>query len=173
MTYSSPGIGTTPHLSGELFKRMAGIELIHVPYRGAGAGATTDAIAGRVDSAINTTGSLLQTVRSGQLRGLAVTTLKRFPTAPELPTIAESGIPGFDVSSWYALFVPAKTPPEIIARLNAVTVTALSEPAVRAKFELLGVVVESSTPEALGALLQSEIDKWGPIIKAAGISTSN
>jgi len=173
VTYSSPGIGTTPHLSGELFKRMAGIELIHVPYRGAGAGATTDAIAGRVDSAINTTGSLLQTVRSGQLRGLAVTTLKRFPTAPELPTIAESGIPGFDVSSWYALFVPAKTPPEIIARLNAVTVTALSEPAVRAKFELLGVVVESSTPEALGALLQSEIDKWGPIIKAAGISTSN
>src|SRR5262252_4919630 len=173
VTYSSPGIGTAPHLSGELFKRMAGIELIHVPYRGAGAGAITDTIAGRVDSTINTTGSLLQTVRSGQLRGLAVTTLKRFPTAPDLPTIAESGIPGFDVSSWYALFVPAKTPPEIIARLNAAAVTALSEPAVRAKFELLGVVVESSTPEALGALLQSEIDKWGPIIKAAGISTSN
>jgi tripartite-type tricarboxylate transporter receptor subunit TctC len=81
------------------------------------AGAITDTIAGRVDSAINTTGSLLQTVRSGQLRGLAVTTLKRFPTAPELPTIAESGVPGFDVSSWYALFVPAKTPSEIIARL--------------------------------------------------------
>jgi len=173
VTYSSPGIGTTPHLSGELFKRMAGIELIHVPYRGAGAGAITDAIAGRVDAAINTTGSLLQTVRSGQLRGLAVTTLKRFPTTPELPTIAESGVPGFDVSSWYALFVPAKTPPEIIARLNAATVTALSEPAVRARFEPLGVVVETSTPEGLGTLLQSEIDKWGPIIKAAGISPSN
>jgi len=173
VTYSSPGIGTTPHLSGELLKHMAGIELIPVPYRGAGAGAITDTIAGRVDSAINTSGSLLQTVRSGQLRGLAVTTLKRFPTAPELPTIAESGIPGFDVSSWYALFVPAKTPPEIIARLNAATVTALSEPAVRARFEPLGVVVESSTPEGLGALLQSEIDKWGPIIKAAGISASN
>jgi tripartite-type tricarboxylate transporter receptor subunit TctC len=173
VTYSSPGIGTTPHLSGELFKRMAGIELIHVPYRGAGAGAITDTIAGRVDSAFNTTGSLLQTVRSGQLRGLAVTTLKRFPTLPDLPTIAESGVPGFDVSSWYALFVPAKTPPEIIARLNAATVAALSEPAVRARFEPLGVVVESSTPEGLGALLQSEIDKWGPIIKAAGISASN
>jgi tripartite-type tricarboxylate transporter receptor subunit TctC len=112
-------------------------------------------------------------VRSGQLRGLAVTTLKRFPTAPELPTIAESGVPGFDVSSWYALFVPAKTPSEIIARLNAATVTALSEPAVRARFEPLGVVIESSTPEGLGALLQSEIDKWGPIIKAAGITASN
>jgi tripartite-type tricarboxylate transporter receptor subunit TctC len=173
VTYSSPGIGTTPHLSGELFKRMAGIELIHVPYRGAGAGAITDTIAGRVDSAFNTTGSLLQTVRSGQLRGLAVTTLKRFPTLPELPTIAESGVPGFDVSSWYGLFVPAKTPPEIIARLNAATVTALSEPAVRARFEPLGVVIESSTPEGLAALLQSEIDKWGPIIKAAGLSASN
>ena len=173
VTYSSPGIGTTPHLSGELLKRMAGIELVHVPYRGAGAGAITDVIAGRVDSAINTTGSLLQTVRSGQLRALAVTTRNRFPTAPELPTISESGVPGFDVSSWYALFVPAKTPAEIIAKLNAATVTALSEPAVRARFEPLGVVVESSTPEEMGALLQSEIDKWGPIIKAAGISASN
>ncbi|TMJ95652.1 MAG: hypothetical protein E6G74_21835 [Alphaproteobacteria bacterium] len=96
-----------------------------------------------------------------------------FPTAPELPTISESGVPGFDVSSWYALFVPAKTPAEIIAKLNAATVTALSEPAVRARFEPLGVVVESSTPEEMGALLQSEIDKWGPIIKAAGISASN
>src|ERR1700738_784830 len=143
------------------------------PYGGAGAGAITDTIAGRVDSAINTTASLRQPVRSGHLRGLAVTTLKRFPTAPELPTIAESGVPGFDVSSWYALFVPAKTPSEIIARLNAATVTALSEPAVRARFEPLGVVIESSTPEGLGALLQSEIDKWGPIIKPAGISASN
>jgi tripartite-type tricarboxylate transporter receptor subunit TctC len=173
VTYSSPGIGTTPHLSGELLKRMAGIELVHVPYRGAGAGAITDTIAGRIDSAINTTGSLLQTVRSGQLRGLAVTTAQRFPTAPELPTIAESGVPGFDVSSWYALFGPAKTPPDIIARLNAATVKALSESAVRARFEPLGVIVESSTPEGLGALLRSEIDKWGPIIKAAGISASN
>jgi tripartite-type tricarboxylate transporter receptor subunit TctC len=169
VTYSSPGIGTTPHLSGELFKRMAGIELTHVPYRGAAAGAVTDAIAGRVDAIFNTTGSLLQTVRTGQLRGLAVTTAQRFPTAPELPTIAESGVPGFDVSSWYALFMPAKTPADIIARINIATVAALSEPEVRAKFELLGVVVESSTPEALGALLKSEIEKWGPIIKAAGI----
>jgi tripartite-type tricarboxylate transporter receptor subunit TctC len=173
VTYSSPGIGTTPHLSGELFMRKAGIELVHVPYRGAGAGAITDTIAGRIDAAFNTTGSLLQTVRSGQLRGLAVTSAQRFPTAPELPTIAESGVPGFDVSSWYALFVPAKTPPDIIARLNAATVTALAESEVRTRFELLGAVVESSTPEGLGALLRSEIDTWGPIIKAAGISAAN
>jgi len=173
VTFSSPGIGTTPHLSGELFARMAGIELTHVPYRGAGAGAVTDTIAGRVDAIFNTTGSLLQTVRTGQLRGLAVTTARRFPTAPELPTVAESGVPGFDVSSWYALFMPARTPPDIIAKVNRATVTALSEPEVRAKFDLLGVVVESSTPEALGALLKSEIEQWGPIIKAAGIKPGN
>ena len=112
-------------------------------------------------------------MRTGQLRGLAVTTRDRFPTAPELPTIAESGVPGFDVSSWYSLWMPARTPPDIVAKVNAATVTALSEPAVRAKFELLGVVVESSTPEQLGALLRAEIDKWGPVIKAAGISSSN
>jgi tripartite-type tricarboxylate transporter receptor subunit TctC len=173
VTYSSPGIGTSPHLTGELFMRKAGIELVHVPYRGAGAGAITDAIAGRVDATFNTTGSVLQTVRSGQLRGLAVTTAQRFPTAPELPTIAESGIPGFDVSSWYALLVPAKTPPDIIAKLNAATVTALAEPAVRTRFETLGAIVESSTPQGLGALLRFEIEKWGPIIKAAGISAGN
>jgi tripartite-type tricarboxylate transporter receptor subunit TctC len=173
VTYSSPGIGTTPHLSGELFKRMAGIELTHVPYRGAAAGAVTDAIAGRVDAIFNTAASLLQTIRTGQLRALAVTTAQRFPTAPDLPTIAESGVPGFDVSSWYSLWMPAKTPPEIIAAVNAATVTALSEPAVLAKFEPLGVMVQSSTPEQLGALLRSEIDKWGPVIKDAGISASN
>jgi tripartite-type tricarboxylate transporter receptor subunit TctC len=172
VTFASPGIGTSPHLAGELFKRMAGIELTHVPYRGVAAGAMTDLIAGRVDSLFSTLGSLLQPVRTGQVHGLGVTTAQRFPTAPELPTIAES-VPGFDVSSWYALFVPAKTPAEIIGRLNAAIVTALSEPEVLAKFEPLGVIVESSTPEALGALLRSEIDKWGPIIKSAGISASN
>jgi tripartite-type tricarboxylate transporter receptor subunit TctC len=95
------------------------------------------------------------------------------PAVPELPTIAEAGVPGFDVSSWYALFMPAKTPADIIIKVNAATVTALSDPAVRAKFDSLGVVVESSTPQALGALLRSEIDKWGPVIKDAGISASN
>jgi tripartite-type tricarboxylate transporter receptor subunit TctC len=173
VTFASPGIGTSPHLSGELFKRMAGTELTHVPYRGAAAGAITDLIAGRVDSLFLTATSLLQPVRSGQMRGLAGTTAERFPTAPELPTIAESGVPGFDVSSWFALFAPAKTPRDIIGKLNVAAVTALSEPKVRAKFEPLGVLVESSTPEALGAVLRSEIDKWGPVIKAAGISAGN
>jgi tripartite-type tricarboxylate transporter receptor subunit TctC len=172
VTFASPGIGTTPHLSGELLKHLAGIEVTHVPYRGVAAGATTDLIAGRVDSLFSTAASLLQPVRTRQMRGLGVTTRERFPTAPELPSIAEV-LPGFDVSSWYSLWVPAKTPPDIIAKLNAATVAALSEPEVRAKFDPLGVIVESSTPEALLALLRSEIEKWGPIIKAAGISAGN
>ena len=134
------------------------------------AGGMSDLLAGRVDSMFNTTGSLLTTVRAGQLRALAVTTIERFPTTPELPTIAESGVPGFDVSSWYGLFAPAKTPPGIIKKISDTAVAALSDPAVRARLEPLGVLVVGSTPEALGALLKAETDKWGPIIKQAGIS---
>ena len=169
ITFASSGIGTSPHLAGELFKRMAGIEMTHVPYRGV-APAMNDLIPGRVDVMFNTIGGLLPQVRSGQVRGLAVSTAERFPTAMDLPTVAESGVPGFDVSAWYALFVPAKTPPDIIAKINADTAAALSDPAVKARLETLGVLVGPTTPQQLGALLRSEMDKWGPIIKAAGIA---
>ncbi len=169
ITFASSGIGTSTHLSGELFKRMAGIEMTHVPYRGV-ALAMNDLIPGRVDVMFNTIGGLLPQVRAGQVRGLAVSTAERFPTAPDLPTVAESGIPGFDVSSWYAFFVPARTPPETVRAINAATVAALADPAVKAKLEPLGVLVAGSTPQELAALLKSEMDKWGPVIKAAGIS---
>jgi tripartite-type tricarboxylate transporter receptor subunit TctC len=168
-TFASSGIGTSTHLSGELFKRMAGIEMTHVPYRGV-ALAMNDLMPGRVDVMFNTIGGLLPQVRAGQLRGLAVSTIERFPTAPDLPTVAESGVPGFDVSSWYALFVPAKTPPGIISKINADMVAALAERDVRARLEHLGVLVKGSSPQELGALLKSEMDKWGPVIKAAGIT---
>src|SRR5262245_1836237 len=118
-TFASPGIGTTPHLAGELLKRRAAIELTHVPYRGVAAGSMSDLIAGRIDSMFNTTGSLLQAVRAGQIRGLAVTSLERPETASEFATFAESGVPGFDVSGWYALFAPAKTPLEIVNKISA------------------------------------------------------
>jgi tripartite-type tricarboxylate transporter receptor subunit TctC len=118
VTFATPGVGTSGHLAGELFKRRAGIEITHVPYRGVAAGGMNDVIAGRVDCMFNTKGSLLQAVRGGQVRGLAVTTAKRFAAAPELPTIAESGVPGFDVFSWFGFFVPAKTPPDVIAKIN-------------------------------------------------------
>ena len=109
ITFASSGHGTSVHLSGELFKRMAGIEMLHVPYRGAGP-AFTDLIPGRVDVMFNNIGAVLPMIQGGQLRGLAVTTAKRTPAAPDLPPIAEVGVPGFDVSSWYAFFAPAKTP---------------------------------------------------------------
>src|SRR5882757_2867925 len=109
ITFASAGTGTSTHLSGVLFKRLTGIEMTHVPYRGAGP-ALNDVIPGRVDVMFNTIGGMLQQVRAGQLRGLAVTTAQRFPTAMEFPTVAEAGVPGFEVSSWYALFAPVKTP---------------------------------------------------------------
>ena len=169
ITYASSGNGTSVHLSGELFKRMAGIEMTHVPYRGGGP-AINDLIPGRVDVMFNTIGTALPLVRGGQVRGLAVTTAERFRTAPDLPTIAESGIPGFNVSSWFAFFVPAHTPPAIVGKLHADTAAVLAEPAVKERMEKLGVAPASSTPAELAAHLKSEMEKWGPVIKQAGIS---
>jgi tripartite-type tricarboxylate transporter receptor subunit TctC len=170
LTFASSGVGTSPHLSGELFKRMAGFEMTHVPYRGV-APALSDVIPGRVDMMFNTAAGVLQQVRSGQVRGLAVSTAKRFPTAPEFPTVSESGLPGFDVTSWYALFVPIKTPADIVKKIHADTAAILAEPAIKTRLEQVGVEVVASTPQALGARLKAETAQWGPIIKAAGIKT--
>jgi tripartite-type tricarboxylate transporter receptor subunit TctC len=167
-TFTSPGIGSSPHLAGELFKRRAGIEMTHIPYRGAGP-AATDTIAGRVDVFFDTFASGIPLVQGSQLRGLAVTSAKRSAAAPELPSIAEAALPDFDVSGWYAMYVPAKTPPEIIRKLNADVVTALNDPELRDKLERLGVVVIGSTPEQLDRHLKSEFDLWEPVIKAANI----
>jgi tripartite-type tricarboxylate transporter receptor subunit TctC len=113
---------------------------------------------------------MLEQVRAGQVRGLAVTTAKRSPVAPELPTAAETGVPGFDVTAWFAFFVPAKTPAAIVEKMHVDTVTALGDPIVKAKLEQVGMVVSGSTPEELAALLQSEIDKWGAVIRDAKIT---
>jgi len=172
VTFASSGNGTSVHLSGELFKRMAGIEMTHVPYRGAGP-ALNDLIPGRVDVMFNNIGAVLPLIQAGKLRALAVTTAKRTPAAPELPPIAESGVPGFDVSSWYAIFMPAKTPPAVVRKANADTVAALATPETRARLEQLGVVVIGSTPEGLAAHLRGEMDKWGPVIREAGIKPSD
>jgi tripartite-type tricarboxylate transporter receptor subunit TctC len=169
VTFASSGHGTSVHLSGELFKRMAGIEMLHVPYRGAGP-ALNDLLPGRVDVMFNNIGAVLPLIRGGKLRGLAVTTAKRTPAAPDLPPIAEAGVPGFDVSSWYALLAPAKTAPQIIRKMHADTVAALSDAVTKERLEQLGVVVVGSTPGELAAFLRAEMDKWGPVIKEAGIS---
>jgi len=169
ISWASPGVGTVPHLAGELFKRMAGIEMTHVPYRGVTEGLMSDLIGGRLDLMFNTTGSLLQPVRSKLVRGLAVTTAKRFPNEPELPTVAESGVPGYDVSSWYGLYVPAKTPLDVVKKMNADVVAMLNEPAIKEKYEPLGVLVASSSPAELAAKNSADVALWGPIIKAENI----
>jgi tripartite-type tricarboxylate transporter receptor subunit TctC len=171
VTFASPGHGSSPHMSGELFKYLAKVDLIHVPYRGASP-AYTDVIAGRVDCTFAVMASGLPLVQSGQLRALGVTTAQRVDVAPDVPTIAEAGVPGYDTSSWFAFFVPARTPAEIIAKMHADTVAALAEPPIKAKLDALGVVVVGSTPQALGAHLQAEMDKWAPVIKAAAIKVN-
>jgi tripartite-type tricarboxylate transporter receptor subunit TctC len=168
VTYCSSGVGTSLHLCGELFKRMAGVELTHIPYRGAGP-ALNDLIPGRVDAIFANFPSTLPYVQNGQLRGLAVTTAQRQPEVPNLPAIAEI-VPGYDVSSWFALFVSAKTPPDLVARLNRDAVAALNHPAVRERYAQLGARVVASTQGALAAHLKSEMERWGPVIKAAGIT---
>jgi tripartite-type tricarboxylate transporter receptor subunit TctC len=169
VSFASSGHGTSVHLSAELFKRLAKVEMLHVPYRGAGP-ALNDLLPGRVDVMFNNIGAVLPLIQSDRLRGLAVTTKKRTPAAPQMPTIAESGVPGFDVSSWYAIFAPGKTPPEIVRKVNADIVTALADPATRERLEQLGVVIVGSTPAELAAHLKAEMDKWGPVIKDAGIT---
>ena len=169
INWASPGVGTSPHLAGELFKRMAGIEITHVPYRGVAAGAMSDLLAGRIDAMFNTTGSLLQAVRASQVRGLAVTSGERFPTAPEIPTIAESGVPGYNVESFYGLWAPSRAPHEIVKRMNTDIVAMLGEPTVKARFETLGVLASGSTPGELAAKARADTELWAPIIKAANI----
>ncbi|MBV8837176.1 MAG: tripartite tricarboxylate transporter substrate binding protein [Alphaproteobacteria bacterium] len=168
VTYCSSGVGTSLHLCGELFKRMAGVEITHIPYRGA-APALNDLIPGRVDAIFANFPSTLPYVQSGRLRGLAVTTAQRQPEVPDLPAIAEI-VPGYDVSSWFALFVVAKTPSEIVAKLNRDAVEALNTPSVKEHYAKLGAQVVASTPAVLAAHLKSEMERWGPIIKAAGIT---
>ena len=168
VSYASSGHGTSVHLSGELFKRLAGVEMLHVPYRGAGP-ALNDLIPGRVDVMFNNIGAVMPLINTGKLRALGVTTAKRAAALPDVPAIAESGVPGFDVSAWYVFIVPAKTPVPIIRKFHADTVTALADPAIKARLEQLGVVIVGSTPEELAAHLKREMDKWGRIIKEAGI----
>jgi tripartite-type tricarboxylate transporter receptor subunit TctC len=167
LTLGSPGTGSMPHLSGELFTRMAGIEMTHVPYRGA-APALNDLIPGRIDAYFGS-GALLENMRSGQIRGLATTGRERDPAAPELPSIAEAGLAGYEALSWHGLFVPAKTPPHIVNKMSADTIAGLADPAVRAKLQQVGYAVVGSGPTGLADLLRSEIDKWRMLIKQAGI----
>jgi tripartite-type tricarboxylate transporter receptor subunit TctC len=170
LTYASGGVGTTPHLSAELLKRMARIEIVHVPYVGINSSPFGDLIGGRLDTWFSNLPAMLPHIRAGALRALAVTSAARSPFAPDIPTFAESGVPGFDVTAWYALFVPARTPAEIVARIHNDTVAVLEHPETKQKFEPLGVEIVTSTPAELATYLKSETEKWGQIIRDARIT---
>jgi tripartite-type tricarboxylate transporter receptor subunit TctC len=167
LSFASPGYGTSPHLCGELFKRMTEIEMVHVPYR---TGAQQDLIAGRVDLMFAVAGYGVSMVRAGQARGLAVTGSHRIAAAPELPTVAEAGVAGFDVSSWWGLLVPARTPPAVTAKIHADAVAVLAEPGIAKKIQELGSTAVGSTPEELSRYLKAEMAKWGPVIRDAKIT---
>jgi tripartite-type tricarboxylate transporter receptor subunit TctC len=168
LTLASPGTGSSPHLCGELFKHMAGLEMLHVPYRGA-APAMNDLIPGRVHLLFSG-GATLDNARSGQVQALGYTGAKRSAIAPEIPTIAEDGVPGFNVVSWYGFFVPAKTPSEIVMRMNADTIAALADPSVQGRLAPLGYETKPDTPEQVGAFLRAEADLWSRVIKEAGLA---
>jgi tripartite-type tricarboxylate transporter receptor subunit TctC len=168
VTFASPGTGTIQHLAGELFRRVAGIEMTHVPYRGGGP-ALNDLIPGRVDSMFATLPSVLPQIQSGSIRALAVTSARRVPFAPNIPTIAESGLPGFDVSDGHALFLPAKTSAEIVGKVHDDVNAALAYPPVKQRFEELALEVAASTPAELTAYLKSEMERWSTVIKDANI----
>jgi tripartite-type tricarboxylate transporter receptor subunit TctC len=168
MSYASAGHGTSLHLCGELFKRMAGVDLTHVPYKGS-APAVADLISGRIDVMFNSSGSILPHIKAGRVRAIAVTTLQRAEALSGVPTVSESGIPGFDVSSWFAIFAPARTPQEIVKTIHSGMVTVLKQSPVRERFSEFGSVIVGSTPKELAVHLDSEMKKWGTLIKAANI----
>ena len=163
LTYASSGIGTSIHLSGELFKKLTGIEMTHVPYRGS-APAIQDIMGGRVDIMFDNITSSLNQVRGAALKGIAITTAKRSPFAPELPPVADT-VPGFDVSSWFGFFAPVKVPQAMVAKLAADSKAALADPTVMERLGALAAEPIGSTPAELGAFLARESDMWGKLIK--------
>jgi tripartite-type tricarboxylate transporter receptor subunit TctC len=167
LTFASAGIGSASHLAGELLKVAADINILHVPYKGGGA-AMPDLLSGRVSMMIETIPNALPAVRSGQLRALGVTTPARASAAPDLPTLAEAGLPGFEVSSWTGLFVPAGTPRAIIERLNAETIRIARDPAYVERIKTMGTDVVTSTPEALGAFMVKDIANWTVAVQRSG-----
>jgi tripartite-type tricarboxylate transporter receptor subunit TctC len=168
MNYANSGSGTTAHLAGELFKRMAGVEIVNVPYKGGGP-AVIDLIAGQVQIYFSTIPAALQQVKAGKLRALAVTSSKRVPELADMPTVAESGLPGFEVVGWFGLFAPAGTPQPVIGKLNGEINKILNAPESRERLSGHGLVPGGGTPRELGQFLQTEIAKWNQLIKETGI----
>lgn len=170
INYGSSGVGTTVHLSGALFEYMTGVKWVHIPYKGAGP-ALIEMLGGQFSLYFGNMPSVIGYARQGKLRGIAVTGSKRSSAAMDIPTVAESGIPGYEVTTWYGTSAPAKTPREIIERLNSEILRALKSSDMQARFKDYGADAIGNTPEQAAAYVQSEINKWGKVIKAAGLAS--
>jgi tripartite-type tricarboxylate transporter receptor subunit TctC len=167
VNFASAGNGTTSHLSGELFKTMAGIDIVHIPYRGGGA-AVTDLIGGQVQMMIDVMPNVYPLAKEGRVRGIAVSTARRFPGAPELPTISESGLAGFEASAWDGILAPAHTPEPIIRKLNTAIRTALADPELIDALKGRGATVVPSTPDEFARHIAESTKKWAQVVKASG-----
>jgi tripartite-type tricarboxylate transporter receptor subunit TctC len=168
LAYASAGNGTTVHLAAELFNSMTGVDIMHVPYKGSSP-AVTDLIGGQVNLMFDSVSSAKPYIDSGRLKALAVTTAKRSSALPNVPTVAEAGVKGYELSGWYAVFVPGKTPKPIVDRLNAELLKALKQPDVRARFTQIGAEPVGSSPAELAKYLKSETTRWGTVVRARNI----
>jgi tripartite-type tricarboxylate transporter receptor subunit TctC len=165
--YGSSGVGTPPHLSGELFKSMAGVDIGHVPYKGGGP-AMTDLVGGHIPILFDVLTGAASHIRAGSARALAVTTRQRSPSFPDIPTLAEAGVPGYETYTWNAIFGPAKLPRPLVDRLSRELQAVVAQPDVQARLKDLSAVPVGSTPEVLSSLVASELDKWGGVIRSIG-----
>ena len=170
INFANSGNGTTAHLAGELFNRMAGTQMVSVNYKGGGP-AVSDLLGGHVQVYFSTIPSVVQHIQAGKLRALAVTGKERSPEMPDIPTVAESGLPDFEVTAWFGIFAPAQTPQPVVARLNTELVKILAMADVREKLANHGVEPGGGSPESLGRFLVSEVAKWGDVVREAGIRT--
>ena len=169
LNYASSGNGSIQHIAGELFKQLTGTFITHIPYKGSGP-AVQDLMGGQVDLFITTPAGVVTQIQSGRLKGLAVTSRQRLTSLPQVPTAAESGLKGYELDSWFALYAPASTPPDIVQLLNAEVGKILSTPEVRRKAEDSGTAVELMAPAQLGEFTRKELEYWGRVIKGAKIT---
>jgi tripartite-type tricarboxylate transporter receptor subunit TctC len=167
LNFGTPGNGTSGHLSGELFKSLTGADLTHIPYRGS-APMLQDLLAGQVQLSFDNLPSALPHIRAGALRALGVTTPERWPAAPELPTVAEQGVPGYNATAWFAVYAPARTPPAIVTRLSQEIDRGIKTPALAAKMREQGAEPVGGPPDELAAFMASELQKWAKVAKEAG-----
>jgi len=168
ISYGSSGTGSSDHLTSELFKQMSGTFGVHIPYRG-GAAVITDLLGGQIEASFQNLGNVVTNVKAGKIRALAVTGRTRAPQLPDVPTMAESGYPDLIVTSWQAAAAPAKTPRDIVARLNEASVKALRSPDVRERLTQIGFDVVAGTPEEFGKFMKDEVDRWTRVVKRGGI----